>query len=145
MDNVMEIIMKRLFLLFGCSVLIAILLGYEFSRGFFSPRGLGIVLLILCIAIGVGVVLIAKSARPLMVPFAPSGPAIDPGTRKLLMRAVRRAKIRIAMMGALLVLAVVLPEIRNAPIAGLLAGLAINLLITATSIRTVVRLQKVLS
>jgi hypothetical protein len=138
-------VMERLLLLCGCSFVVTVLLSYEFSRGLLSPRGLGAALLMVCIAIGVGVVLIIKkSAKELPILLGPHGTPIDPGTRKLLLRVIRRAKIRIATMGVLLVLGVGLPEIRDVPVWALLVALAMNLLIIATSVQTVVRLQKTL-
>lgn len=120
-----------------------ILLSLEFSRGRLSPRGLGIALLILCIAYGTAAVLIIKkSAKELTLPLGLSGTSIDPATRKLLLRRIRRAKTTIALMGIVLMLALI--QIRDFPVLPLLVGLAMNLLITAQSVQTVIRLKKIL-
>ena len=94
---------------------VALLLSYEFSQGLLSPRMLGLALLILRIGLGVGAVLLGEF-----------------GGRKLVS----------SLMGAVLVLG--LTQIRNFPVLPLRVDLAVNLLTTAISVRTVVRLQKIL-
>ena len=70
-----------------------------------------------CIASGLGAVLIIKkSAREFAIPPVPPRTPIDAFDRKLLLRVVRKAKIRIATMAVLLVLGMGLPEIRNVPV-----------------------------
>ena len=74
-------------------------------------------LLILCIASGLGAVLIIKkSAKEFAIPPLPPRTPIDAFDRKLLLRVVRKAKIRIATKAVLLVLGMGLPEIRNVPV-----------------------------
>ena len=53
------------------------------------------------------------------------------------------AKVRIALMG--IVLVVGLNQTRDFPVLALLVGLALNLLITARSVQTVIRLRKILN
>jgi hypothetical protein len=93
-----------------------------------------------CIAIGVGFVFIKRSAKE----FAPpSGNPIDDLTRKRLIWRLRAAKTMILLMGIGLVFG--LTQVRNGPLLPLLVGLVMNLLITAKSVQTVVRLKIILS
>jgi hypothetical protein len=154
MDGMIKLLMKRLLLLYVCSVGGVLLLTYGFSRAFFSPRGLGVALVILCIAIATGAVLINKtSAKEFAVPARLPGAAIDTVTRKRLLWRIRMAKTTIAIMGVGLVAG--LTEARAVPfweqpgrwprVSALLVGVIMNLLITARSVQTVVRLKKILN
>ena len=126
--------------LYGCSVTVTILLSYEFSHRNLSPRWLGIALLIVCVAIGTAAAfLIKKSAKEFAVP---PGTRVNAVTRKQLLRQIRMAKTTIAIMGGALVLG--LTQIRDFPLMPLLVGLVLNLLITAQSVQTVVRVRKIL-
>ena len=92
MENMIKTFIKKLVPFFACSV--------------------GV-----CIASGLGAVLIIKkSAREFAIPPVPPRTPIDAFDRKLLLRVVRKAKIRIATMAVLLVLGMGLPEIRNVPV-----------------------------
>jgi hypothetical protein len=136
-----KILTKRRMLFFACSVGVAILLSYEFSRGILSPRSLGVALVLLCIAIGTGAVtIIKKSANEFAVISQSHGTTIDAATRKRLLWRMRRAKITIVVM--LVTLAFGLINIRTIPVPGLLVGLAMNVLITAESVQTVFRVKK---
>ncbi|MCU1272345.1 MAG: hypothetical protein JWN74_3639 [Acidobacteriaceae bacterium] len=135
-----QTVIKRMLLLSGCSVTVIILLSYEFSHRNLSPRGLGIALLIVCAAIGTAAAfLIKKSAKEFAVP---PGTSVNAVTRKQLLWQIRMAKIRIAIMGVALVLG--LTQSRDFPLLALLIGLVLNLLITAQSVQTVVRVKKIL-
>ncbi len=139
-------VMKRLLLLYACALGMTVLIVREFSHGLFSPRGLGVILLTLCIALGsTAVLVVKKSAKEFALQPSPPGTHIDAVDRKLLLRVVRNAKIRIATMAALLVLGMGLPEIRNVSLWALLVALAVNLLIIVTSARTVIRLKRILN
>jgi hypothetical protein len=143
MDSMTKTVMKRLLLFSACSVGVMTLLTVAFSRGLLSPRGLGIALLTLCIAIGSAAVLIIKKpAKEFAVSPGPHG-TIDAVTRKRLLWRLRMAKTRIVIMGIALVLG--LTQIRDFPVLALLVGLALNLLITAQSVQTVMRLKKILN
>lgn len=146
MDNRMKTFMKRLLLLYACALGTTVLMVREFSHGLFSPRGLGVILATLCIAIGTTTVLLAKnSAKEFVLQPSTLGTPIDTVDRKLLLRVARRAKIRIATTAVLLVLAMGLPEIRrDVPVWALLVALAVSLLIIVTSARTVIRLKTIL-
>jgi len=117
MENMIKTFIKRLVPFFACSVGVTLLLSYEFIHGLLSPRRLGLALLILCIASGLGdVLIIKKSAKEFAIPPLPPRTPIDAFDRKLLLRVVRKAKIRIATMAVHLVLGMGLPEIRNVPV-----------------------------
>jgi hypothetical protein len=140
----MKTLMKRLLLLSACSVAAMVALAIEFSHELLSPRQLGIALLVLCIAIGTGaVVIVKKSAKEFALAPALPGTSIDAVTRKRLIWQIRAAKTMIVLMGVALVAG--LAEVKNGPLLPLLVGVAMNLMITATSVRTVVRLKKILN
>jgi len=144
MDSMIKTVMKRLLLLCGCSMAVTILLVREFSHGLLSPRGYAIALPALGAAVFIGAVLIVKrSAKEFAVLPGPPGTSIDAVTRKRLLWRLRMAKTRIAIMGIALVLG--LTQIRDFPVLALLVGLALNLLITAQSVQTVIRLKKILN
>jgi hypothetical protein len=144
MDGMLKSLVKRLLLLSACSAGVMILFALGSSRGILSPRGLGIALAILCIAIAIGTVLIIKkSAKELRVTPGPPGSSTDAVTRNRLLWRLRMAKTTIVIMGVALVAG--LTQIKNSPILPLLVGLIMNLLITAKSVQTVVRLKKILN
>jgi hypothetical protein len=87
------------------------------------------------------VLITKKSAKEFTVLL--TGPSIDPATRKLLLRGIRRAKTTIVLMGAALALALI--QIKDFPVLAVLVGLTLNLLITAQSVQTVIRLRKILN
>ena len=142
MDSVIKMVMKRLLLLQVCSIAVTVLLAREFSHGVLSPRGLGIALLMVCIAIGVGFVLIKRSAKELTIPSGQSESPVDDVTRKRLIWRLRAAKTMIVLMGVGLVFG--FTQVRNGLLFPLLVGLVMNLLITAKSVQTVVRLKRIL-
>jgi hypothetical protein len=145
MDSVGQGLMKRVSLLFACSVGVTMVLAVEFSRHQLSPRGLGIGLLIVCIFIGAVVAsIVGKSHREFNAQAGqPAAAAIDAVTRKRLLSRMRRAKITIVLMFVVLVLG--LTQIRLLPIGPLIIGVAINLLTTAKSVQTVIRLKRILN
>jgi hypothetical protein len=141
-------LMKRMLLLSAFSVGALLLLAMGLSRGILSPRGLGFAMLILCMAI-TGFVLISRTTAKggQLKVLSP----IDAATRKRLTWRIRAAKTMIALMALGLVGA--LNEARNFSTWGpdrrltasaLLVGLVMNLLITTVSVKTVVRLQRIL-
>jgi hypothetical protein len=135
---------KRLLVLFVCFVGVGSLLNYVFGRGLLSPRGLGVALLILCIALVSGFLLsVKKSAKEFAMPLEPDGTATNATTRKLLLWRMRRAKKRIVIM--VFVLALALINFRSFPLLPLLVGVALNLLITARSVQIVFRIKKALN
>jgi hypothetical protein len=134
---------RKLLLLFACSVVAAILVSYEFGRGSLSPRGLGIALLALLIAIGIVLVLIIRSAKGFTAPLGQPETSIDPANHKRLFWLIRMAQARVATMAVVVVLG--LTQIRDFPVWALLVGVAISLAITAKSVQTVVRLRKILA
>jgi hypothetical protein len=143
--NLINTVLKRLLLLCGCSVGAAILLVREFSGGTHSPREYGIALLMLCVGIGAGAILvIRKSSQDFAESPVSPGTPIETDTRKQLLRRIRRARIRIVAMAIVLVLGFGSNEIRSAPAWAILVAVAINLLITARSIQTILRLQRIL-
>jgi len=145
----MKTLMKRMLLLSAFSVGALLLLAMGLGRGILSPRGLGFAMLILCIAIFTGFVLISRTTAKERQPNVLS--PIDAATRKRLTWQVRAAKAMIAFMALGLVAG--LNEVRNCSTwspdwrlkaSALLVGLVMNLLITTVSVKTMVRLQKIL-
>ena len=135
--------MNRVLLFFAATTVFTLVLALEFARHQLSPRELGIGLLIVCISGFAALMFIVRNPnRKLNVQPGPPATSIDAFTRKHLIWRIRKAKITIAIM--LLALVVGLSQIRHLPIGPLLVGLAINLLTTAISIETVVRLRKIL-
>jgi hypothetical protein len=138
---VFKIVMKKLLLVFACSVGVIALLGYASGHGRLSPRGLGTALLVLCIAIGATVVFISKkSGKEFSAAPGPSGTSIDADAHKQLLWRIRMAKITVATMGIALGLGLI--HIREFPLSALLVGLVMNLVITARAIQTILRLHK---
>jgi hypothetical protein len=124
-----------------------VLVVREFDKGVISPRELGIVLAVLAITIGSTTVIVLKRsvARFTTSSRSPAEPHVEAETREFLLRQIRRAKIRVITMTVVLLLGLTLPEIKSAPGWVLAVALAINLLITTTSLQTMIRLRKMLS
>jgi hypothetical protein len=141
----MKSLFKPLMLLSICLVGVMFASALAFGHRLLSPRALGIVLLISCIAFGVAAVLtVKKSSREFMVPPRPPRDiAIDAVTRAQLLRRIRLAQIIIVIMGAALVVG--LTEIKDGPILPLLVGVVLNLLIIGRSIHTIVQSKKILN
>jgi len=123
-----------------------ILVAVAFAHRLISPRGLGVVIFALYVAVFATVVFVCKKSA------GESGlgsVSIDTPTRKVLVRRMWMAKMMIVLMTVSLIAAIVSfassKEFREGPIVPLLVGLVMNLLITASSVRTVMRLQKLLS
>lgn len=137
MDSVTKILVKRLLLFSAYSVGAMTLLVLAFSRGFLSPRGLGIALLIMCIAIGsVAVAIIKKSAKEFAILL---GTSIDETTtRKRRLLGIRAGKAMIALLALTLVLGL----FRGGPLAPVLVGIAVNLAMMLSLIWWVLRLQR---
>jgi hypothetical protein len=143
-ETMVKTIKEKWLLLWGCAMGVGILLVCAFTRGLLSFRGFGIAVVILGIAYAAAMVLIIRrSAKGLEVPEVPVVGTIDDGTRKLFLRRIRRAKINIALLSVVLVLAII--QIREFPWPALLLGGVLNLLTTAHEVRTVIRLRKILS
>jgi hypothetical protein len=142
----MATILKKLLVLCGCSVAVIVVIVREFGNGALSSRALRISLAALAIAVGsTTVVMLKRSATKFTASRTGHGPLTDTGIREGLVRQIRKAKIRVVAMTALLLLGLGLPEIRSAPLWVLLVALAVNLLITGTSVQTIVRMKRSLS
>jgi hypothetical protein len=135
MDRVTKILIKRLLLFSACSLGAMTLLVLAFSRGFLSPRGLGIALLIMCVAIG-SVAIIKKSAKEFAI--LPGTSIDDTTTRKRRLLGIRAGKAMIALLALTLVLGL----FRGGPLAPVLVGIAVNLAMMLSLIWWVLRLQR---
>lgn len=103
MDGMFKTLYRRMLLLWFVAIGVMIPLGLEFGRGLLSPRELGIVLLILCVAIGSGAALIVrKSASEYRE--APEA-SIDDVTRKRRPMNRLRAILSFVYGGGLLIFA----------------------------------------
>jgi hypothetical protein len=119
------------------------------ARGLLSPRSLALAMVLFCLAIAFGFVFIIRTTakeRPIQV-----SSTIDSTTRNQLIWGIRAAKTMIALMA--LALLAGLNEARTfsawgpdrgTRVLAMSVGLVMNLLITTTSVKTVVRLQKIL-
>jgi hypothetical protein len=135
---------KRLWALWLCTLGVLILLAREFIVGFLSPHGLLIAVFIVGLATAaVMMFIVTKSAKEFNVPTLVPGTSIDAVTRNRLLRRIRMAKTTIVIMGVTLVVGLI--EFKNGPVLPLLVGVVINLLTTAKSVQTVVRLKKLLN
>ncbi len=139
MDGMIKMLIRRLVALSACFVVAMVLLALGFSRGLLSPRGLGIAILTLGVAVGIWAVLIMrKSAKELKVPPGPPGASIDAVTRKRRLLGIRIGKVAIVVLLLLLIFGL----LRGGPLLSLLAGAIVNLCIMAVIIQMVIRLQR---
>jgi hypothetical protein len=122
-----------------CSVGLVVLVSLAYSNGLLPPRGEGIVLLILSIAIGTSGVLISKKlAKRTGVRPEPPGASVDDVTRKRRIRGIRAGKIAIIILLLLLIFGMR----QDGPLYAKVVGAAVNLFIIAAIAQLIVRLQK---
>ena len=130
---------KRLLLLSACAVGAAFLFSLGLRRGFLSPRGLAVAILILGVAVGSWAVLLVKqSANDLAAPPAPSSSPLDSVTRRRRLLGIRMGKVAIVALALLLILSL----FRGGPPLALIVAGVVNVCIIAAIIHVVVRLQR---
>ena len=141
MNSVMKTVMKRTLLMSVCGLGVLMLFTREFAHGMFSPRGLGIALLTVCIGIGIwAALIIRKTAAELRATSALPGASMDEATRKRRLLGIRAGQLAIVILALSLVIG--LRQIGMAPLLPLVVGAAVNLCTIAVLIRIVVRLQR---
>jgi hypothetical protein len=125
----------RIALFSACFLAISLVLVRELVVGFLSPRGLGIALLLLFIgSLIVFTRMVAADVRTRSRTW-PEGQPLDHTRRK-----IRLGKIAIVILMVLLLNGFF--ELRHGLVFPLLVGIGMNILITITIARTVLRLQK---
>jgi hypothetical protein len=105
---------------------------------------LGIALLTVCVAVGIGVVIVTrKTAAELSETSEPLGIPINEATRKRRVLGIRVGQLAIVVLFVLLLNG--LREIGRVPTLPVLVGAGINLCIIAAVVWVIVRLQKTLN
>ena len=144
MDSATKTHTQRMLLVVVCCFGAIVVLALGFANGILSPRGLGIALLTVCVAVGIGVVIVTrKTAAELSETSEPLGIPINEATRKRRVLGIRVGQLAIVVLFVLLLNG--LREIGRVPTLPVLVGAGINLCIIAAVVWVIVRLQKTLN
>jgi hypothetical protein len=130
-------LLKFTLLFSACFVAVTLLLIRAVAVGFLSPRSLGIVLSIFLISSAAAFLRIVAKMR------TTTQPKNLEANRKQCLTQIRIAKLAIAILVLLLLNS--LFQLRHGPLLPLSVGVAINVLVTVTLVRIVLRLKKSLN
>jgi hypothetical protein len=118
---------------------------YANINGSLSPRGLGIVLALVCVAgfIGFWAALVRIGRKTASTQFLNDQPIVDAAMRKKLIREIRFCRVGIAFLVLCLIFAVA--GSKGAPVPPLMVGVTMNLLFTTSLILRIRQLKRLLA